>query len=58
MAALGERAFEAIALPGRSGKSEEVARVIAFLAGEDSSRIKGEDVLVDGGVSAVVTSAA
>tara|TARA_B110000908_G_scaffold147197_1_gene178702 strand:- start:144 stop:914 length:771 start_codon:yes stop_codon:yes gene_type:complete len=58
MAALGERAAEAIALPGRAGKPEEVARVIAFLAGEDSSWIKGEDVLVDGGVSAMVTSAA
>jgi NAD(P)-dependent dehydrogenase (short-subunit alcohol dehydrogenase family) len=58
MAALGDRAAQAIALPGRAGQPDEVARVIAFLASDESSWIKGEDVLVDGGVSAMVTSSA
>ncbi|WP_298860080.1 SDR family oxidoreductase [uncultured Sulfitobacter sp.] len=58
MTALGDRAAEAIPLPGRAGNPDEVARVIAFLASEESSWIKGEDILVDGGVSAMVTSIA
>ena len=58
MTALGDRAAEAIALPGRAGNPDEIAKVIAFLAGNDSSWIKGEDILVDGGVSAMVTGAA
>ena len=58
MTALDESAAQAMALPGRAGKPDEVAQVIAFLASEKSSWIKGENILVDGGVSAMVTSAA
>jgi len=57
MAALGDRAAGALALPGRAAKPEEVAEVICFMAGEASSWVKGHDILVDGGVSAMVTAA-
>jgi 3-oxoacyl-[acyl-carrier protein] reductase len=35
---------------GRAGTPEEVARVIAFLAGEDSSYLVGETIEINGGV--------
>lgn len=56
MAALGDRAAAALALPGRAATPEEVAQVIVFLASETSSWVKGHDILVDGGVSAMVTA--
>ena len=56
MAALGDRAAAALALPGRAATPQEVAQVIYFLASENSSWIKGHDVLVDGGVSAMVSA--
>lgn len=56
MAALGDRAAGALALPGRAATAEEVAHVIVFLASDESAWIKGHDILVDGGVSAMVTS--
>ena len=34
---------------GRAGEAEEVAGVVAFLAGADASFVTGADVLVDGG---------
>lgn len=37
--------------PGRTGKPEEVARVIAFLCSEQASYINGANILVDGGLS-------
>ena len=39
---------------GRVGEAEEVANVIAFLAGSASSYVTGASINVDGGVSAVV----
>lgn len=56
MAALGDRAAAALALPGRAATPEEVAAVICFMASEASSWVKGHDILVDGGVSAMVTA--
>jgi len=56
MTALGDRAAAALALPGRAATPEEVAQVIVFLASDKSSWVKGHDVLVDGGVSAMVTA--
>jgi 3-oxoacyl-[acyl-carrier protein] reductase len=35
----------------RIGKPEEVARVVAFLAGDDASYITGQVLRVDGGLS-------
>ena len=37
---------------GRRGTPEEIARVILFLAGPDSSYVTGVDLLVDGGLGA------
>jgi NAD(P)-dependent dehydrogenase (short-subunit alcohol dehydrogenase family) len=36
----------------RSGTPEEVARLVLFLAGEDSGFITGEDFVIDGGFTA------
>lgn len=56
MAALGERAASALALPGRAATPEEVAEVIVFMASDASNWVKGHDILVDGGVSGMVTA--
>ena len=40
----------------RRGAPEEVASVVAFLAGNDSSYVTGADVLVDGGMGAGVST--
>jgi NAD(P)-dependent dehydrogenase (short-subunit alcohol dehydrogenase family) len=34
---------------GRIGEAEEVARVVFFLASEESSFINGENITIDGG---------
>jgi NAD(P)-dependent dehydrogenase (short-subunit alcohol dehydrogenase family) len=39
---------------GRRGKPEEVAKVVAFLTSDDASFMTGSDVLVDGGMVAVI----
>lgn len=41
---------------GRVGKASEVAKLVAFLAGEDASFITGSAIPVDGGVSSVFGS--
>lgn len=56
MAALGERAAAALSLPGRAATPQEVASVIAFMASQESNWVKGHDILVDGGVSAMVAA--
>ena len=35
----------------RSGAPEEIARTVLFLAGDDSSFINGQDIVVDGGTN-------
>jgi NAD(P)-dependent dehydrogenase (short-subunit alcohol dehydrogenase family) len=37
---------------GRFGKAEEVARSVLFLASDDASFVHGEELVVDGGLSA------
>ncbi|WP_241011372.1 SDR family oxidoreductase, partial [Staphylococcus sp. EG-SA-21] len=38
---------------GRLGKPEEVAKLVVFLASDDSSFITGETIRIDGGVMAI-----
>ena len=51
--AFGPRVGKNIARAGRAGTPEEVANVIAFLASPESHWIKGQDIAVDGGMSAM-----
>jgi NAD(P)-dependent dehydrogenase (short-subunit alcohol dehydrogenase family) len=37
---------------GRIGKPEEIASVVSFLAGDDSSYMVGAELVVDGGLTA------
>ena len=53
MAALGERATKSVARAGRAGTPEEIAALICFLAAPESSWIKGQDIVIDGGMSAM-----
>ncbi|MGB0505719.1 MAG: SDR family oxidoreductase [Pikeienuella sp.] len=55
-AAFGEPMAKNIARAGRPGYPEEVAEVIAFLASPDSGWIKGQDIVIDGGMSAMAAS--
>jgi len=50
----GMRQLEQLAPLGRSGRAEEIAAVIDFLLSDQASFVTGTDVLVDGGVCAVV----
>ena len=38
---------------GRTGRDEEVAKVVAFLASDESSFMNGSEVFVDGGIAQV-----
>lgn len=39
-----------ISLGGRLSESEDVAKIIGFLAGSDSDYITGQTIIVDGGM--------
>ncbi len=52
-AAFGERVAKNIARAGRPGLPEEIADVILFLLSPDSAWIKGQDIVIDGGMSAM-----
>jgi NAD(P)-dependent dehydrogenase (short-subunit alcohol dehydrogenase family) len=43
--------FAASTVPGRAGRSEEIAAVVAFLASDDASFVSGHGLLIDGGYS-------
>lgn len=51
--AFGEKAAKAIARAGRPGKPEEVADVIVYLASPQSAWLKGQDIVIDGGMGAM-----
>ena len=38
---------------GRTGRDDEIAKVVAFLASDDSSFMTGSEVFVDGGIAQV-----
>lgn len=54
--AFGEKVAKNIARAGRAGLPEEVADAIIFLASPESAWIKGQDIVIDGGMSAMATS--
>ncbi len=54
--AFGDRVAKNVARVGRPGKPEEVADVILFLVSTDSRWIKGQDLVIDGGMSAMLMS--
>lgn len=54
--AFGDRAKNAVRRAGRPGQPEEIADVICFLASPESRWLKGLDIVIDGGISAMVTS--
>lgn len=51
--AFGEKVAKNIARVGRPGSPEEVADIIAFMASPQSAWLKGIDINVDGGMSAI-----
>lgn len=55
-AAFGERMARNVARVGHPGYPEEIADVIMYLLSEQSGWIKGNDITVDGGMSALITS--
>jgi NAD(P)-dependent dehydrogenase (short-subunit alcohol dehydrogenase family) len=53
VSAFGDRVARNIARAGRPGTAQEVAEVIVFLAGPESAWIKGQDIVIDGGMTAM-----
>ena len=51
--AFGERVTKNVARAGRAGEADEIADVIVFLTSEQSRWIKGQDLVIDGGISAM-----
>lgn len=56
--AFGARVAKNIARTGRPGQPDEIADVILFLASPASGWIKGQDIVVDGGMTAMAMSEA
>lgn len=52
-AAFGERMAKNVARVGRPGQPEEVADLIVFLASPQSNWLRGNDLVIDGGMSAL-----
>lgn len=52
--AFGERVQKNLARVGRPGKPDEVAAVIVFLASPASGWLKGIDIVIDGGMGAII----
>lgn len=55
-AAFGDKVAKNIARVGRPGLPEEIADVIVFLTSKDSQWIRGQDIVIDGGMSAIIGS--
>ena len=51
--AFGEKVAKNIARAGRPGHPEEIADIILFLTSPQSAWIKGQDITIDGGMSAM-----
>jgi NAD(P)-dependent dehydrogenase (short-subunit alcohol dehydrogenase family) len=57
-AAFGDAMTKNVARSGRPGTAEEIADVIVFLASPQSAWIKGQDIVIDGGMGAMIQSEA
>ena len=55
-AAFGEKVAHNIRRAGRAGKPDEIADVIVYLASPASAWIKGQDIVIDGGMTAMAIS--
>ena len=55
-AAFGDKMAKNVSRVGRPGNPDEIADVIVFLASPESRWIKGQDIVVDGGMSALAIS--
>lgn len=51
--AFGDKVNQNLARAGRAGQPEEIADVIVFLASAQSAWLKGVDIVIDGGMSAM-----
>ncbi|WP_172293096.1 SDR family oxidoreductase [Pseudoruegeria sp. HB172150] len=51
--ALGDRADSSLKLIGRAGSPQEIAALIRFLASPESGWIRGQNITVDGGITAL-----
>ena len=54
LTAFGPRARATLARTGRAGRPEEIASLIAFLASPASSWVNGQDIVIDGGMAAMM----
>jgi len=54
--AFGDKMTKNVARAGRPGLPDEIASVIVFLASHDSKWIKGQDIVIDGGMGAVIAT--
>lgn len=54
--AFGDKMEKNVARVGRPGTPEEVADVIVFLASKESSWIRGQDIVIDGGMGSAIAS--
>ena len=54
VSAFGAQVAQTMARTGRPATPDEVADVTVFLARPESHWIKGQDIIVDGGISALV----
>jgi len=52
LTAMKERFTKAVPL-GRMGDSDEIAKVVSFLASDESSYVSGIELFVDGGVAQI-----
>lgn len=56
MTAFGPAVAANVQRVGRAGTADEIADLIVFLASDESHWIKGQDIVIDGGMSALLTS--